>query len=145
MSFLALPPEINSGRIFAGAGLGPMLAAAAAWDGLATELASAATFFGSVISGLAGGSWQGPAAAAMTSAAAPYVGWLNMATAQAEQAAAHARTMAGAFEAVRAATVHPAIVAANRTQLMSLVRSNLLGLNAPAIAAAEAVYEQMWA
>jgi hypothetical protein len=41
--------------------------------------------------------------------------------------------------------VHPALVAANRNHLVSLVATNLLGQNAPAIAAAEAVYEQMWA
>ncbi|REO51940.1 PPE domain-containing protein, partial [Mycobacterium tuberculosis] len=35
MNFAVLPPEVNSARIFAGAGLGPMLAAASAWDGLA--------------------------------------------------------------------------------------------------------------
>nr|WP_244174427.1 PPE domain-containing protein [Mycobacterium persicum] len=37
-----------------------MLAVAAAWDGLAFELASAAAAFGSVTSGLANESWQGP-------------------------------------------------------------------------------------
>ena len=34
MDFAILPPEINSGRMYAGPGSGPMLAAAAAWDGL---------------------------------------------------------------------------------------------------------------
>ncbi|POX94491.1 hypothetical protein C3477_26875, partial [Mycobacterium kansasii] len=38
MDFAALPPEINSGRMYAGAGAGPLLAAAAAWNGLALEL-----------------------------------------------------------------------------------------------------------
>ncbi|CMG51229.1 Conserved protein of uncharacterised function%2C PPE family protein (PPE40) [Mycobacterium tuberculosis] len=33
VNFSVLPPEINSGRMFFGAGSGPMLAAAAAWDG----------------------------------------------------------------------------------------------------------------
>jgi PPE-repeat protein len=70
MNFLVLPPEINSIRIFAGAGSTPMLEATAAWDGVAGELACAATSFSSVTSGLAGASWQGPAAQAMTAAAA---------------------------------------------------------------------------
>ncbi|AIH78486.1 hypothetical protein IU14_09725 [Mycobacterium tuberculosis] len=68
VNFSVLPPEINSGRMFFGAGSGPMLAAAAAWDGLAAELGLAAESFGLVTSGLAGGSgqaWQGAAAAAM--------------------------------------------------------------------------------
>ncbi|EUA12815.1 PPE family protein [Mycobacterium kansasii 732] len=55
MNFSVLPPEINSLRMFSGAGSGPMLAAAAAWAGLADELGSAAAAFGSVTSGLAGG------------------------------------------------------------------------------------------
>ncbi|AIH16284.1 hypothetical protein IQ44_02420, partial [Mycobacterium tuberculosis] len=58
-----LPPEINSLRMFTGAGSAPMLAASVAWDGLAAELAVAASSFGSVTSGLAGQSWQGAAAA----------------------------------------------------------------------------------
>lgn len=54
-----------------------MLAAAAAWDGLAEELGSAAVSFGQVTSGLTAGVWQGAAAAAMAAAAAPYAGWLG--------------------------------------------------------------------
>jgi PPE-repeat protein len=45
MSFMTLPPEVNSWLMFSGAGSGPMLAAAAAWDGLASELESAAESF----------------------------------------------------------------------------------------------------
>lgn len=71
MHYSVLPPEINSALIFAGAGSGPMLAAASAWDGLATELASAAVSFGSVTAGLVGGSWQGRSSVAMAAAAAP--------------------------------------------------------------------------
>lgn len=43
MDFGAFPPEINSGRMYAGEGAGSMLAAASAWDGLAAQLHSAAT------------------------------------------------------------------------------------------------------
>jgi PPE-repeat protein len=148
MNFSVLPPEINSARMFAGAGTAPMLTAAAAWDGLAAELGSAASSFSSVTSGLAGGpgtAWQGPAAAAMTAAAAPYTKWLSAAATQATSAAGQARAVAGAFEAALAATVHPLQVAANRNGFVQLVLSNLFGQNAPAIAAAEAEYEQMWA
>ena len=145
MDFLALRPEVNSSRMFSGTGSGPMLAAARAWDGLAAELLAAATSFGSVVSGVTSGPWQGPSAAAMQAAADPYVSWLTAVTSAAEQSATQIRAAAWAFETAFAATVHPAVVAANRTQLVSLVRSNLLGLNAPAVAAIEADYEQMWA
>jgi PPE-repeat protein len=145
MNFTVLPPEINSARMFSGAGSAPMLTAAAAWDGLASELGSAASSFSSVTSGLTDQAWQGPASAAMTAAAAPYARWLSAAAAQAAGAAGQARTVAGAFEAALAATVHPLQVAVNRNGLVQLVMSNLFGQNAPAIAAAEAEYEQMWA
>ncbi|VBA56932.1 PE-PPE domain-containing protein [Mycobacterium attenuatum] len=145
MNFAVLPPEINSARMYSGAGLGPMLAAATAWDGLAAELGSAATSFESLTSGLVGGPWQGAASTAMLDAAALYMGWLQATAGHAGQAAAQARFAVSAFEAAQPATVHPAIIAANRSQLVSLVMSNLFGQNAPAIAFAEATYEQMWA
>ncbi|WP_152317174.1 PPE family protein, partial [Mycobacterium tuberculosis] len=145
MNYSVLPPEINSLRMFTGAGSAPMLAASVAWDGLAAELAVAASSFGSVTSGLAGQSWQGAAAAAMAAAAAPYAGWLAAAAARAAGASAQAKAVASAFEAARAATMHPMLVAANRNAFVQLVLSNLFGQNAPAIAAAEAMYEQMWA
>ena len=72
-------------------------------------------------SGLVGGSWQGAASAAMTAAAAPYMGVLNAAAAHAGLAAAQARSTMAAFEGAFAATVHPALVAGNRAGLMSLV------------------------
>ncbi len=40
--FGALPPEINSGRIYSGPGSAPLLAAATAWDALASELQTTA-------------------------------------------------------------------------------------------------------
>ena len=63
MDFAMLPPEVNSGRMYAGPGSGPMLAAAAAWDGLAAELQSTAASYGSAISELTGGPWLGPSSA----------------------------------------------------------------------------------
>ncbi|CAM3301260.1 PPE family protein [Mycobacterium intermedium] len=145
MNYAVLPPEVNSARIHLGAGAGPMLQAATAWDGVADQLDTAASSFGSVTSGLAGGAWQGPASAAMLGAAAPYAGWLGAASAQAQGAASQARASASVFESALAATVHPAVVTANRDAFVHLVLSNLFGQNAPAIAAAEADYEEMWA
>jgi PPE-repeat protein len=143
--FVMLPPEINSARIYAGPGSGSMWAAAAGWDGLAADLSSAATSFRSLTSGLAGAVWQGPASISMAAAAAPYASWLSTAAARAAQAADQARAAAAAFETALAATVPPALVTANRTQLMSLVATNVLGQNTPAIAATEAQYAEMWA
>lgn len=145
MNFSVLPPEINSARIFAGAGSTPMLAAATAWTRLADELADAASSFSSVTAGLTNQAWQGAASAAMTAAAAPYAGWLSAAADRAAGAAGQAQAVVDAFEAAQSATIHPLAVAANRNGLVQLVMSNLFGQNAPAIAAAEADYEEMWA
>ncbi len=38
LEFAALPPEVNSARMYAGPGAGPMLTAASAWDALAAQL-----------------------------------------------------------------------------------------------------------
>jgi len=145
MNFSMLPPEINSARLFSGAGSAPMMSAAAAWNGLADELATAMSSFSSVTSGLASQAWQGPASAAMMAAAAPYAGWLSAAATRATAAAGQAQAVADAFEAAQAATIHPLMVEANRNGLVQLVLSNFFGQNWPSIAAVEAEYEEMWA
>jgi PPE-repeat protein len=145
VDFATLPPEVNSGRMYAGAGSGPMLAAASAWHGLAAELGSAALSYQAVLSGLTDQEWQGPASAAMADAAAPYVAWLTGTAEQARQSAAQAEAAAAAYEAAFAATVPPPVIAANRAQLMALIATNILGQNTPAIAATEAQYAEMWA
>lgn len=145
MDFGALPPEVNSARMYSGPGSGPMLAAAAGWDGLAANLASTATSYDAVIAGLAGGAWLGAASASMAAAGALYVAWLNTTAAQAEQAAQQAKAAAAAYEAAFAMTVPPPLIAANRALLMSLIATNILGQNTPAITATEAHYGEMWA
>lgn len=144
MEFAMLAPEINSGRMYSGPGSGPMLAAAAAWDGLAADLGSAASSYESVITQLTGG-WLGPASSAMAAAAAPSVAWMHTAALQAEQTATQAKSAAAAFETAFAMTVPPPVVAANRAQLAALVATNILGQNTAAIAATEAHYAEMWA
>jgi PPE-repeat protein len=145
MDFGALPPEINSARMYSGPGSRPLLAAATGWEGLAAELGSAATSYAAVISRMTALSWHGPASASMAAAAAPYLAWINTAAAQAEQSASQARAAAAAYEAAFAATVPPPVIAANRSLLSSLIAANILGQNTPAIAATETQYAQMWA
>ncbi|WP_151220244.1 PPE family protein, partial [Mycobacterium tuberculosis] len=90
-NFGALPPEINSGRMYSGPGSGPLMAAAAAWDGLAAELSSAATGYGAAISELTNMRWwSGPASDSMVAAVLPFVGWLSTTATLAEQAAMQA-------------------------------------------------------
>ncbi|HSS26130.1 MAG TPA: PPE family protein, partial [Mycobacterium sp.] len=144
LDFGALPPEINSGRMYAGPGSGPMLAAAAAWDVVAAELYSTASSYGSVISNLASG-WLGPSSIAMAAAATPYVSWISATAGQAAATGAQAKAAVAAYEAAFAMTVPPPVIAANRALLMMLIATNFFGQNTPAIMATEAQYMEMWA
>ncbi len=143
--FGALPPEINSGRMYTGPGSGPMMAAAAGWDGLAAELATATSGYNSVISELTNGPWIGPTSQKMLAAAVPYMAWLGTMAAQAEQTAMQARAAAAAFEAAFMMTVPPPVIAANRLLLLNLIATNFFGQNTGAIAVTEVQYMEMWA
>lgn len=145
MNYGLLPPEINSGRMYAGPGSGSMLVAAGAWDKLAVELHSTAAAYASVVSGLVSGPWVGPASAAMAAAAHAYVTWLHTTATQAEQTASQATAAAGAHSTALAAIVPPPLIAANRALLMQLIQTNILGQNTPAIGMVEGQYAEMWA
>src|ERR1700761_9846432 len=126
--FVALPPEINFGKIYAGPGSAPLLAAATAWDALASELQTTAASYGSTIGELTS-SWQGPSSQAAASAAAPYTEWLSSTADQAAQTASQAQAAAGAYEAAFAASIPPPGIPANRAKMEMLVANNLLGQN----------------
>ncbi|WP_077097466.1 PPE family protein [Mycobacterium terramassiliense] len=143
--FGALPPEINSGRMYAGPGAESIMVAATAWDALAAELSTAASGYNSVITELTSAPWIGPSSTAMVSAVVPYVSWLGTAAGLAEESASQARAAAGAFEAAFAMTVPPPVIVANRVLLTTLVATNFFGQNTPAIMATEAQYMEMWA
>ncbi|KZS58448.1 PPE family protein [Mycobacterium ostraviense] len=145
MDFGALPPEVNSGRLYAGPGSAPLVAAASAWSGLASELSLAADGYERVVTTLHAEEWLGPASTLMIEAVAPYLGWMRTAAAQAEQTANQARAAAAAFETAFAAVVPPPLIAANRAQLASLIAKNVYGQYGAAIAALEAQYAEMWA
>ncbi|ORA20384.1 PPE family protein [Mycobacterium arosiense] len=145
MDFGALPPEINSGRMYLGPGSATLLAAAAGWESLAAELAVGASSYRTVIASLTGESWSGPASMAMAAAVMPYITWMTATAEQCGQAATQATAAAAAFETAYASTVPPPLIAANRARLLALIATNIFGQNTPAIMAAEAEYSEMWA
>lgn len=144
VDFGVLPPEIISAWMYSGAGSGPLMSTASAWNSLAAELESSAASAQSVISELAG-QWSGSAATAMTTALAPYLEWLNSTAASAWHAGSQAMASAAAFQTAYGMAVPPPVIVANRAQLAALVASNFLGQNTPAILATEAHYMAMWA
>jgi PPE-repeat protein len=139
------PPEVNSGRMYAGFGSGPLMAAAAAYQALAAELGMSGASFGEVVDALASASWLGPSSVAMLSASMPYVTWMLTTAAQCEEAAMGATQGAAAFETAYASVIPPAVIAENRTELATLVATNFMGVNSAAIAANEATYSEFWA
>ena len=85
--------------MYAGAGAGPLMAAAAAWNNLAAELSTTAAQYESIITSLTTEQWTGAGSAAAAAAAQPYVDWLTSTSAAAEQAGAQATASAAAYEA----------------------------------------------
>ncbi|WP_205876897.1 PPE family protein [Mycobacterium camsae] len=144
MDYAFLPPEITSTRMYTGPGSASFLTAAGSWDALAAELATTAAGYQAVLTGLASWQWIGPASRAMTAAAAHYAAWLQTTAEQTKQTAMQARAAAAAFEQAYAMTIPPPAVDANRSQLTSLIATNLLGQNTAAIAATEAQYADYW-
>src|ERR1700739_2328667 len=114
VDFGALPPEINSGRMYAGPGSESMMVAATAWDALAAELGTAASGYNSVITELTSAPWVGPSSTAMVSAVVPYVSWLSTAAGLAEESASQARAAAAAGESAVVVKRLPYVFAANR-------------------------------
>jgi PPE-repeat protein len=144
MSFSLIPPEINSALMYQGAGSGPLLEAATAWDGLAADLEATATQYQTAIINLTTGTWLGPSSAHMASAAQPYIAWLQTTAAEAAQTGAQAKAAAGAYQTAYASMVPPPVITANRAELTTLVANNFLGQNTGAIAQNEAEYLDMW-
>ncbi|WP_373195393.1 PPE family protein, SVP subgroup [Mycobacterium marinum] len=145
MSFMMLPPEINSTRMYTGPGSASLRAAAASWNSISVELHSAAESYRAMIADLTSFQWLGPSSAAMIASVLPYVGWLEATAVQAGHSAMQASAAAAAYEQAFAMTVPPPAIAANRTELAALIATNFFGQNTAAIAANEAEYAEMWA
>ncbi|GBG40375.1 PPE family protein [Mycobacterium montefiorense] len=145
LDFGVLPPEVNSGLMYAGAGSASMMGAASEWNILASELNSAAAAYDRVVTTLSSEEWLGQASALMAEAVTPYVQWMRTTAAAAEHAASQATSAAQAFETAHAAIVPPPVIAANRVNLAQLQSANVMGQNTAAIAALEAQYQDMWA
>jgi len=143
MCFARVPPEINSGRMFNGAGSGSMVQAAEAWHQLAGSLRETSAYCRAVAAQLSQG-WQGTVAVAVTYTMAGYLGWLDIAAEHAARAAAQANRAVDAHTSVVAALVSPDAIISNRARLVVLAATNYLGQASAAIADTEAEYEQMW-
>ena len=145
IDFAALPPEINSGRMYAGPGPGSLQMAAAAWQAVADGLLASGVGMAATSGALITGPWTGPSSALMGMSSTQFVAWVLLTAATAEKAAAAATGAVGAYDMAFAATIPPWEVERNQITTATLIATNFLGVNSAAIAASEAQYQEYWA
>jgi PPE-repeat protein len=145
IDFGCLPPEINSGRMYAGMGAGPLLAAAAGWQALAAGLLAAGGGMAGITAALVSGPWTGPSSMMMGMSHAQFLEWVFATAATAEKAAAAAMGAVDVYGTAFAATIPPPEVERNQITTATLIATNFLGVNSAAIAASQAEYQEYWA
>lgn len=145
IEFGALPPEINSARMYAGDGAASLVSAAAGWQAIASGLIAAAGGMGAVTAGLVGNAWSGPSSAMMGMSSMQFMEWVIQTAARAEMTAAAALAAADAHATAFAATIPPPEVERNQITTATLIATNFMGVNSAAIAASQAQYEEYWA
>jgi PPE-repeat protein len=137
--YAALPPEVNTGRLIAGAMAEPYLQAATGWQMLAAQFSTALSTLTAEIASMAG-LWQGMAAEQAQAAFAPYLGWMGSVIALAQQRSAAAAAQAAAYTMAVATTPTLAEIAQNHLTHAVLEATNFLGVNAIPLAANEFQY-----
>ena len=139
----ALPPEINTSRLQAGAGAAPMLQAAAGWEALAISLETQADELMSSLMSMSQ-LWQGAASERAVTAAMPMVMWLRMLALAAQARALQATGQATAWTTAATTTPQLPEIEQNHVTNAVLNATNFLGVNGIPIAINEADYIRMW-
>jgi PPE-repeat protein len=139
----AMPPELNTARLQAGAGEAPMMQAAAGWEAWAVALEAQAAELAAALAALSG-AWTGTGSERGVAACMPMVLWLQTLAIQAQKRAAQATAQATSY--VTAATTTPQIpeIVQNHVTHAVLEATNFLGVNTVPIGFNEADYVRMW-
>ncbi len=144
MFWHAMPPELNTARLMAGAGPAPMLAAAIGWEALAAALDAQALELTARLSSL-GEAWTGGSSDKAIAAAKPMVTWLQTASTQAKTRAMQATAQAASYTQAMATTPSLPEIFANHITHAVLTATNFFGINTVPIAFTEMDYFiRMW-
>lgn len=144
MFYGALPPEVNTARLMAGAGVAPMYQAAAGWEALAISLETQAEELAGSLAALSG-SWQGSGSDRAIQASTPLVAWLRTTALQAQKRAMQAIAQATAYTTAMVATPPLPEIEMNHVTHATLEATNFLGVNIAPIGVNETDYfVRMW-
>jgi PPE-repeat protein len=144
MLWHAMPPELNTARLMAGAGPAPMLQAAAGWEALGAALVAQAEQLAVILASL-GAAWMGTSGERAIAAATPMVSWLQTVAMQAQKRGLQAAAQAAAHVAAVAMTPSLPEIAANHMTRGVLIATNFFGINTAPIAVKEIDYAvRMW-
>jgi PPE-repeat protein len=139
----ALPPEINTSRLMAGAGPAPMLQAAAGWEAFAISLETQADELAASLASLAS-VWTGAAAERAIAATTPMVIWLRMLSLQAMKRSLQAAAQATSYTTAMATTPPLVEIELNHITHAVLEMTNFLEINRLPITLNELDYIRMW-
>ena len=144
MFYGALPPEVNTARLMAGAGIEPMYQAAAGWEALAISLETQAEELAASLVALQG-SWQGAGSERAVQATTPMVAWLRSTALQAQKRAMQAIAQAKAYTTAMVTTPPLPEIEMNHVTNATLNATNFLGVNTVPIGVNEFDYfVRMW-
>lgn len=144
MFYGALPPEVNTARLMAGAGVAPMYQAAAGWEALAISLETQAEELAASLAALSG-AWQGAGSERAVQATTPMVVWLRTTALQAQKRAMQAIAQATAYTTAMVTTPPLPEIEMNHITHATLEATNFLGVNTVPIGLNEADYfVRMW-
>ncbi|WAC91705.1 PPE family protein [Mycobacterium sp. Aquia_213] len=144
MLWHAMPPELNTARLMAGAGPSPMLQAAAGWEALAAGLEAEAAELAASMTALSG-AWTGTGSERATAAATRMVMWLQTAALAARKRGMQAGAQAAAYMKALGMTPSLPEIATNRITTTVLTATNFFGINTMPIGFNETDYfVRMW-